>query len=173
MKMLRQMEKQIARFALKRWGRRDGRQLQRPFRVLAVDDEKAATQLAKTMLEVIPSFVVETANRASLVMAHVQRFKPDLILMDLKMPEVNGQKLADDLTKIPEYSHIPIIFLTAQFTRDELAATGNQIGGRWYFAKPLNTAELLECISFLRMGNRREVDLVKWRSFARWHRLRQ
>jgi len=73
--------------------------------------------------------------------------KPDLILLDLNMPEMSGDEVAQRLRDRSETKKIPLVFLTALITEDEMGTESMaNIGGYNYIAKPVTTKELVAVI---------------------------
>ena len=74
-----------------------------------------------------------------------RNFRPDLIFIDVVMPDRDGGEIAAQIRADPELQSTPIIFLTALVTRAE-ANTGLHIDGHPFLAKPINIQELIEAI---------------------------
>jgi DNA-binding response OmpR family regulator len=109
-------------------------------RVLHVDDEAPIRLLARVNLEAEGMEVIEAANgRTGVQLA--KREQPDLILLGVMMPVLDGWQAAEELGKDPETREIPIVFLTAQ---SELRhrARGFDLGAVDYITKPFNPVEL-------------------------------
>ncbi len=81
-------------------------------KILLVDDDTDCLLAAKFMLEA-ESFEVTTAAGPSEATEQLQKGRPDLILLDVKMPEKDGFTFCDELKASPEYSNIPIVLVTA------------------------------------------------------------
>jgi CheY-like chemotaxis protein len=81
-------------------------------RILIVDDDKNYLLAAKLMLEA-ESFNVATAESASEAAKLLQKNRPSLILLDVKMPEKDGFTFCDELAANPEFSKIPVVLVTA------------------------------------------------------------
>ena len=73
-------------------------------------------------------------------------FQPDIIILDIMMPEVSGDDIAQQLRQDPELVHIPIVFLTAIVSKEETSVMGNVVGGNRFLAKPVKTEEMIEVI---------------------------
>ncbi len=84
---------------------------------------------------------VRTAGSGAEALRVVKAFEPDLILLDVMMPEQSGFEVAAALQDDPATRYIPIIFLTAA-AADESKVQGFEIGARDYVTKPFNFAEL-------------------------------
>jgi len=87
------------------------------------------------------------------------REKPDLILLDLNMPEMSGDEVAQFLSDRPETKAIPIVFLTALITEDEVGSESMaNIGGRNFIAKPVTTKDLIANIKKI-SGEKNSMDI--------------
>ena len=115
-------------------------------RILVVDDEVALTRMVKLNLEQTGNYEVRTENQGSMAIAAAREFKPDLIMLDVMMPDMTGDEVAAQLKEDPELEHIKYIFMTAIVTKDETGATGSTIGGNVFLAKPVKTDELVAAI---------------------------
>jgi two-component system, OmpR family, alkaline phosphatase synthesis response regulator PhoP len=117
-----------------------GEKESRVTRVLVIDDEQPIRLLCKVNLEAAGMSVLEAADGPSgLEEARTQR--PDVVLLDVMMPGLDGWRVAEQLLEDERTSEIPIIFLTARAEfRDR--ARGLDIGGVDYVTKPFNPLEL-------------------------------
>jgi DNA-binding response OmpR family regulator len=114
-------------------------------RILIVDSDKNTTHLVKVLLEKTGRYLVLEKNDASTAHLSARNFRPDLILLDVVMPERDGGEIAAQMRADPELQNTPIIFLTALVTRAE-AKTGLHIDGHPFLAKPINIQELINAI---------------------------
>jgi two-component system OmpR family response regulator len=117
-----------------------------PKKVLIVDDEVSITRLLKLNLEKTGLFIVRDENRASQALQAAKEFKPDVVLLDVMMPEMDGGDVAALIRSQPLFQNIPIIFLTAVVKEEEINAHDGYIGGFPYLAKPLNAKTLIATI---------------------------
>jgi len=85
-----------------------------PKRILLIDDESDIREVASASLEIVGDFEVLTADSASAGLVVASREQPDLILLDLMMPEIDGCEALEDLKRNAATRHIPVIFLTAK-----------------------------------------------------------
>ncbi|MFH1458843.1 MAG: response regulator [Candidatus Omnitrophota bacterium] len=119
-----------------------------PAKVLIIDDEENLCSFLKKNLELIGKFKVFTANNGQAGIALAKSEKPDIIILDIMMPQMAGPEVADILKARPETKNIPIVFLTAIITKEEIGINEiRQIGGCNYIAKPVETDKLIECIN--------------------------
>lgn len=113
-------------------------------RVLVVDDEAPIRLLCRVNLEAEKMDVVEAADGPSALEA-ARREHPDVILLDVMMPGLDGWRVAEELLEGEDTKAIPIVFLTARAElRDQ--ARGLDLGGLDYVTKPFNPVELAQTI---------------------------
>jgi DNA-binding response OmpR family regulator len=109
-------------------------------KVLVIDDEAPIRLLCRVNLEAEKMDVLEASDGAT-GLERAREEQPDVILLDVMMPGVDGWQIAEQLLEDPRTSRIPIIFLTARAEfRDR--ARGLDIGGVDYVTKPFNPLEL-------------------------------
>jgi DNA-binding response OmpR family regulator len=113
-------------------------------RVLVIDDEPPIRLLCRVNLEAEGMTVLEANDGPSgLEMARAEQ--PDVVLLDVMMPALDGWRVAEDLLADERTSDIPIVFLTARAEfRDR--ARGLDIGGIDYVTKPFNPLELASLV---------------------------
>src|SRR2546423_573619 len=115
-------------------------------RILVVDDQPRDTRLLKLFLEQTNHYVVREENDARVALATAEQFEPDLILLDVMMPGVDGGELAARFKASPRLKSVPTVFLTAAVTKEEVNAGGGLVGGATFLAKPVVLAELAACL---------------------------
>jgi len=117
-------------------------------RVLVVDDNPANLKLASLLLE-SEGYVVDRASSAESALERIGELLPDLILMDIELPGMDGLSLTRLLKKDPTTRHIPVIALTA-FAMKGDEEKAREAGCQGYLTKPLNTrtlaAEIIEAL---------------------------
>ena len=111
------------------------------YKILIVDDVVSNVLLLKILLT-NEKFKVCTASNGNMCIEQAKKEKPDLILLDVMMPDLNGFDAAVILKKDPETLDIPIIFLTALNNPSDLVK-GFQVGGNDFLTKPFNKEELV------------------------------
>ena len=114
-------------------------------RILIVDNDPNATHLVKVLLEKTGHYLVLEENDATKAYHSARKFRPDLILLDVVMPETDGGEVAAKIEADPELRNTPIVFLTALVTRAE-ARSGLNIQGHPILAKPVSIPELINAI---------------------------
>lgn len=116
-------------------------------KILIVDDEADFTKIIKFNLETLGKYEVLTENKAKNALSAAISFMPDLILLDIMMPDIDGGEVARQIGAEESTRRIPIVFLTAALTKDEAAFyKGGKIGEYVYIAKPVTLKELTDCI---------------------------
>src|SRR5438132_8569108 len=97
-------------------------------RILIVDDEAGFTRLLKLTLERTGEYTVQEENDGTKAHETARRFRPDLILLDIVMPKIDGGDVASQLRADPMMKRTPIVFLTAIVSKQE-TQSGGLIGG--------------------------------------------
>ena len=111
------------------------------YKILIVDDVVSNVLLLKILLTNV-KFQVCTASNGNMCIEQAKKEKPDLILLDVMMPDISGFDTAVILKKDPETLDIPIIFLTALNNPSDLVK-GFQVGANDFLTKPFNKEELV------------------------------
>lgn len=109
--------------------------------ILAVDDIPDNLDLVVEVLEDQPWNVV-TAGNARDAWAILKKSAPDLVLLDIQMPDINGHQLCSAIRKLPQMGDVPIIFLTAERLSPGDVVHGLELGADDYICKPFNADEL-------------------------------
>jgi CheY-like chemotaxis protein len=110
-------------------------------RILYVEDDQDIQTVGKITLEAFGNFDVFTCNSGKEALNLVKEVKPDLILMDVMMPEMDGITALSELKKDSEVSGIPVIFMTAKAQVHEVEKY-NQIGAAGVIIKPFDPVKL-------------------------------
>lgn len=118
-----------------------------PIRVLIIDDEAPFTRMVKLNLQNAGNYLVEALNDSPQARIVAKAFKPDVILLDVVMPEADGGDVATMLRESDATKHIPIIFVSAMVSRKESHRGLYQSGGEYFLAKPVNSDILIDAIS--------------------------
>jgi len=111
-------------------------------KILVVDDEPDVASLLTLMLK-SQGYKVITAGDGQEALEKARAEVPDLILLDIMLPRLDGYKVARMLKFDENFSHIPIIMLTAKIQEKD-RKTGLEMGADAYITKPFDTAALLE-----------------------------
>lgn len=110
-------------------------------KILIIDDEKEFTDLLAGYLEETGQYKVDTENNGREGLAAVQRFKPDLILLDILLPDMLGYEICKNLKQQEKFASVPIIIISAQKKEwDKIA--GLDMGADDYIVKPFSLKEM-------------------------------
>lgn len=115
------------------------------YTILIVDDVDANVLLLKLLISKV-GYKTLTAYNGKEALSIIEQSKPDLILLDIMMPIMDGHEVAKRLKEMPGCSDIPIIFLSALNSTDDIIK-GFQMGAADYVSKPFNKDELLTRIN--------------------------
>lgn len=115
-------------------------------RILVIDDEEDFARMIKLNLELTGQYEVRTITKGLLGVDVAKEFKPDLIFLDIMMPDVDGAKLGHELENDNETKDIPVVFLTAIVNKEEVAKNKGAIGGHPFIAKPVTAKDLIDYI---------------------------
>ena len=103
--------------------------------IMCVDDESDILEVARMCLEIVGGFRVTCSVGGAAALADATRDRPDLILLDVMMPDMNGSETLRLLRTIPQLQSIPVIFMTARVQRPEIASY-LKLGAAGFIAKP-------------------------------------
>jgi two-component system OmpR family response regulator len=111
-------------------------------KVLLVDDEESFTKVTQLTLT---DYEIQVENDSSRALAAARSFHPDLILLDVMMPNFDGGDVAAQIRADPDLKEVPVVFLTALVTQKE-SARRPILGGYPFIAKPVTPERLAENI---------------------------
>lgn len=111
------------------------------YKILIVDDVMSNVLLLKVLLT-NEKFAIATASNGRQALEQVDKENPDLILLDVMMPDLSGFEVAQKLKANPQTAEIPIIFLTALNSTADIVK-GFQVGANDFISKPFNKEELI------------------------------
>lgn len=130
----------------------------KPFSILIVDDNNQNLMVLADTLESC-DYEIGFAMNGKQALDYIAHEKPDLILLDVMMPEMDGYETCSILKNDPEYKDIPIIFLTAKVETNDIVK-GFEAGGADYISKPFNSLELKSRVK-THLGFKRAQDKVR------------
>ncbi|MEQ1853081.1 MAG: response regulator [Chthoniobacteraceae bacterium] len=122
-------------------------------RILIVDNEPALTNVLKATLEDSGEFEVREENNPSFTVATAKQFRPDLIVLDIKMPDMDGADVAIRLKGETELAETPVVFLTGTVTAPEVVRHGRNAGGLRFLPKTMRLDDLLKCLKDILSGS--------------------
>ncbi|TWU37175.1 HD-GYP domain-containing protein [Novipirellula artificiosorum] len=112
-----------------------------PGKIMIVDDEIANVLVAKKHLERAGYASFETTTDSSMALSLIGSTRPDVVLLDINMPEVNGIEILRDLRQRAEFRHLPVLILTANNDAD-VKLSCLQLGATDFLVKPVDPMEL-------------------------------
>ncbi len=115
-----------------------------PKKILAVDDERHIVRLVQVNLE-RAGYTVVTAYDGKEALEKIASEQPDLVVLDVMMPYMDGFEVLQNLRKNPETRELPVIMLTAK-AQDADVFRGWQSGVDCYLTKPFNPMELISFV---------------------------
>jgi two-component system OmpR family response regulator len=115
-------------------------------KVLIVDDDAEIVELLVDVLSRDGRFEIKTAASGYEAGIQTQQFRPDLILLDYMLPDVNGNVVCQTIKKNPEFEHIKIIIVSGVVKRDEIKQLLKS-GAEDFIKKPFNIAELTDKVT--------------------------
>ena len=114
-------------------------------RVLIVDDNSRFARSAQLFLEQTGNYFACALNDPRRALETARNFKPDLVVVDLVMPQADGLEVATQLEADWALHEVPIVFVTALITPEE-ARAGRRIDGHRIVAKPVRSSDLLRIV---------------------------
>jgi CheY-like chemotaxis protein len=109
-------------------------------KILVIDDESNLRNVMKCNL-IASGYIVTTAENGEEGLKAARRYKPDLIVLDVKMPVMSGWDVLTNLRNTPKLRQVPVIIATAYLSPNDEERT--KAVGVCYLAKPFNVSELL------------------------------
>ena len=118
-----------------------------------IDDEPEITDIVETFLTE-SGYSVEVENSSSKALEKARGTKPDLILLDIMMPGIDGYDVCQEFKKDPDLAHVPVIFLTGKDRSDDMGRSFKS-GGDMIIKKPFSCERLLEIVNIVVMSTGR------------------
>jgi CheY-like chemotaxis protein len=115
-------------------------------RILVVEDEPDIQVIAKLALEAVGGFTVELCSSGNEALKTAPLFTPDLILLDVMMPGMDGPSTFKKLRELPQTANTPVIFITAKVQPHEVAQY-RELGALDVIAKPFDPMTLSKTVS--------------------------
>jgi CheY-like chemotaxis protein len=115
-------------------------------KVLVVEDDRSIQMVLELVLTRMAKCEVVTASEGNQGLAAIKQHKPDVILLDLMLPGMDGFEICKRSKEDPETKHIPIIFLTAQ-PQPAAIAKAMSLGAAAYLIKPFDPAKIVSQIN--------------------------
>jgi DNA-binding response OmpR family regulator len=120
-------------------------------RILLIDDHQTVFRLLEAIVR-LKGYKLLYAENGQQGIVIARQEQPDLILLDVMMPDIDSFRVCQCLKENPDTKHIPIMFLTASGEEGDLAA-GHKVGADGFVTKPFHTNDVLKQIERILVGN--------------------
>lgn len=117
-----------------------------PFRILVVDDSPSAAALNATILEEA-GMIVQVVTEPTETLDVIEKFRPELVLMDMYMPDIRGDELASIIRQHPSLLSIPIVFLSVEGDESKQLWAVQTGGGDDFLRKPIEPLHLVTSVT--------------------------
>ena len=104
-------------------------------KILIIDDNVDFSDLVRSKLQETGRYEVRVENQGSVGVDAARAFKPDLIILDVVMPDMDGPEVAEKIQEDNTIAKVPIVFLTSIVSEEEVKSHSGLIGGRHFIAK--------------------------------------
>ena len=115
-------------------------------KVLLVDDDAGVTRGLAMYLDAHGDCEVRVENEGRRALAAAREFRPDVIFLDIVMPDADGGTIAAEIKADPALRNTPVVFLTALVSQHVTHGVQAQIGGHPFLAKPVDPDVVLHCV---------------------------
>ena len=120
--------------------------------ILVIDDEPQITEIIETFLS-NSGYKVHVSNVAADGLKLAKNIKPDVILLDIMMPDFDGYSICNDLKNDADTAKIPVVFLTGKDRNDDMGRSF-KAGGDMFIKKPFSCERLLEIINIILLSTK-------------------
>ncbi|MFH1753090.1 MAG: response regulator [Candidatus Omnitrophota bacterium] len=115
-------------------------------KILIIDDEPDFTDLIRMAFDRVGGYEVRALNNPLEAVEAIKEFRPDIVLLDIMMPDMDGSEVAERIREDAAISGTRIIFLTGTVARAHIGSPDSMIGGHVFISKPVNIRELVNCV---------------------------
>jgi CheY-like chemotaxis protein len=119
-------------------------------KVLVVDDERIIVEIVEEELAA-HGYEVYTAFTGEEGLRKCKSLRPDVVILDIMMPDIDGSSVAAEMKDDPNTAHIPVIFLTGAVKSSEVPDS-HLVGGQFFLAKPFKAEDLLKILRMVLFG---------------------
>jgi len=115
-------------------------------RILVIDDEEPICRMIEKILVSAGGYVVRIETNGTKAISAATSFEPDLILLDIIMPGVEGPEISKLLLRDRRLKKVPVVFITGILTDDDVGKREGTMLNRPCIAKPITKVKLLDCV---------------------------
>lgn len=115
--------------------------------ILCVEDDLAVQEIISDYFSMKTSYKVVTAEDGEIALDQIANSPPDLILLDVLLPRINGLAFLQDIRRIESAKNIPVIFISGEMIDETDKELGLKLGALAYFEKPIDFPELLKTVN--------------------------
>jgi two-component system, OmpR family, response regulator len=115
-------------------------------RIMHIEDDLSIQEVARVALEIVGGFTVKSCESGAEGLAAAPEFAPQLVLLDVMMPGMDGPQTLTELQKLPCMNRVPVVFMTAKAQTQEVSAYHN-LGAAGVIIKPFDPMTLSEQIT--------------------------
>lgn len=120
-------------------------------RILIADDEPDILEISRIALEVVGGFEVSVCSSGKMLLEQLPGFGPDLIIVDVLMPDMTGPEVFEEIRRQPQFNEVPVIYLTGVIQEEELEDL-RQTGVADIILKPFDPMTLADRINGVWQG---------------------
>ena len=120
--------------------------------ILLVEDDLSVQETISDYFRARTSYRIIAAEDGEIALDQINNSPPDLILLDVLLPRINGLAFLQDIRRIDKAKDIPVIFISGEMIDDTDKQLGLEFGAVAYFEKPLDFHELLDKINSILAG---------------------
>jgi len=121
-------------------------------KILVIDDESQITEIIDAFLS-NAGHQIFVSNIAAEGLKKARDIKPDIILLDIMMPEMDGYSICNELKNDPVTASIPVVFLTGKDRNDDMGRSF-KVGGDMFIKKPFSCERLLEIVNIILLSTK-------------------
>lgn len=115
-------------------------------RILVADDEPDILEISRIALETVGGFEVSVCSSGRTLLERLTEFEPDLVIVDVLMPDMTGPDVLEEIRRNPEYDAIPVVYLTGVIQNEELESL-RETGVADVILKPFDPMTLADRIN--------------------------
>lgn len=115
-------------------------------RILLADDEPDILEISRIALETVGGFDVSVCSSGRALLERLTEFEPDLVIVDVLMPDMTGPEVFEEIRRRPEYNAIPVVYLTGVIQKHELESL-RETGVADVILKPFDPMKLADRIN--------------------------